>query len=278
MRLNGAQSTRALLGLGWADAAQNHYEAALTPWLELRDRNLLDAAVQEAYLAVPYAFAKLGANGQAADYYEQALTSFTNESGRIDESIGRIRDGQLMKNLLGETDGKTPQRGWFWQMQELPDAPESRYLYPILAGNDFQEGLKNYRDMAFLGSTLERWDENMIVYNDMIEAREKAYAERIPKVDALLASDAVGTMAARREAIEGRFNEVVEPGGCRGPGNTRAARPVAAHRTHRSRDCRGSGQCGTGGAAGEAAPDQGRAVLGPAQFRGATGCTRSDAN
>ena len=130
VRLNGAQSTRALLGLGWADAAENNYEAALTPWLELRDRNLLDAAVQEAYLAVPYAFAKLGANGQAADYYEQALTSFTSESGRIDESMVRIRDGQLMKNLLGETDGKTPQRGWFWQLQELPDAPESRYLYP----------------------------------------------------------------------------------------------------------------------------------------------------
>ena len=94
-----------------------------------------------------------------------------------------------MKNLLGETDGKAPQRGWFWQLQELPDAPESRYLYPILAGNDFQEGLKNYRDLAFLGSTLARWDENMIVYNDMIDAREKAYAERIPRVDALLASD-----------------------------------------------------------------------------------------
>ena len=32
----------------------------------------------------------------------------------------------------------------------------------------------------------------MVVYNDMIDAREKAYAERIPRVDALLASDAVG--------------------------------------------------------------------------------------
>jgi len=209
VRLNGAQSSRALLGLGWANAAQNNFEAALTPWLELRDRNLLDAAVQEAYLAVPYAFAKLGANGQAAEYYETALSSFADESGRIDESIVRIRDGQLMKNLLGETDGKTPQRGWFWQLQELPDAPESRYLYPILAGNDFQEGLKNYRDLSFLGSTLARWDENMVVYNDMIDAREKAYAVRIPRVDSLLASEAVGTLTASRETIEGRFNEII---------------------------------------------------------------------
>ena len=105
VRLNGPQSSRALLGLGWANAAQDKYEAALTPWLELRDRNLLDAAVQEAYLAVPYAFAKLGANGQAAEYYEQALTSFANESGRIENRSCRIRDGQLHEEPAGR-DGR----------------------------------------------------------------------------------------------------------------------------------------------------------------------------
>ena len=106
VRLTGPQSSRALLGAGLGHAAQDgKFEAALTPWLELRDRNLLDAAVQEAYLAVPYAFAKLGANGQAAEYYEQALTSFDTEQGRIDDSIERIRSGALLKNLLGE-DGQ----------------------------------------------------------------------------------------------------------------------------------------------------------------------------
>jgi hypothetical protein len=209
VRLDGVQSTRALLGLGWADAALGKYDEALTPWLALRDRNLLDAAVQEAYLAVPYAFAKLGANDQAAQYYEQALASFASEQGRIDESIGRIREGSLLKNLLGDSEGATPQRGWFWQLQELPDVPESRYLFPILAGNDFQEGLKNFRDLAYLGSTLQRWDENMVVYSDMIDAREKAYAERTPRVDSLMGSDALAALEARRKAVEGRFNDVV---------------------------------------------------------------------
>ncbi len=40
------------------------------PWMELRSRDLLDAAVQESYLMVPYAFGKLGAQSQAAEYYE----------------------------------------------------------------------------------------------------------------------------------------------------------------------------------------------------------------
>ncbi|MGC4028392.1 MAG: tetratricopeptide repeat protein [Steroidobacteraceae bacterium] len=209
VRLNGSQSSRALLGLGWAHAELGQFQEALTPWLELHDRNLLDAAVQEAYLAVPYAFARLGANGQAAEYYEQALTSFASETGRIEDSIGRIREGSLLKDLVGAEDAQSPQRGWFWQLQELPDAPESRYLYPVLAGNDFQEGLKNFRDLAFLGSTLARWDENMVVYSDMIEARERAYAARIPRVDALLASDVAEQLDARRKAAEGQFNEIV---------------------------------------------------------------------
>src|SRR5262249_38167502 len=160
-----------------------------TPWMELRDRNLLDAAVQEAYLAVPYAYSQLGASGQAAEFYEKALASFADERGRIDAAIGRVQQGNLTHELVGGDDIDSPQRGWFWQRQVLPDEPESRYLYPILAGNDFQEGLKNYRDLAYLGATLAHWDENMAVYDDMIEAREKAYAERTPRADALLGSD-----------------------------------------------------------------------------------------
>jgi hypothetical protein len=198
-----------LLGLGWAHAALEQYEDALTPWLVLRERNLLDAAVQEAYLAVPYAFAKLGANGQAAEYYEQALSSFGSERDRIDGSIVRIREGGLLRNLLGADDASSPQRGWFWQLQALPDAPESRYLFPVLAGNDFQEGLKNFRDLGYLGSTLARWDENMVVYSDMIDTREKAYAVRVPRVDSLLAGGALDGLTARRKAIEGRFNDIV---------------------------------------------------------------------
>lgn len=209
VRLNGPQSSRALLGMGWALSALGRHEEALTPWLELHDRNLLDAAVQEAYLAVPYAFAQLGAHGQAAEYYEAALGSFETERGHIDAAVARIREGSMMRQLVGADDAQSPQRGWFWQLSELPDAPESRYLYPILAGHDFQEGLKNFRDLAFLGSTLARWDENMAVYGDMIATREQAHAQRLPRTDALLASGALAAAGSGREAIEGRINDII---------------------------------------------------------------------
>jgi len=62
VRLQGPFSNKALLGVGWSDAERGDYRAALSPWLELRQRNILDPAVQESLLAVPYAFGQLGAN------------------------------------------------------------------------------------------------------------------------------------------------------------------------------------------------------------------------
>jgi len=166
VRLDGPFSNKALLGVGWADAAEGQFQAALTPWMELRDRNLLDSAVQEAYLAIPYAFAKLNANAQAAENYELAIHSFDTETVNLDASIAEINDGTMLDKLL--VRDQRDQYGWFWQLRDIPNAPQSRYLYHLLAGHDFQEGLKNYRDLAFLGGTLARWQDSIIAFDDMI--------------------------------------------------------------------------------------------------------------
>ena len=210
VRLNGPYSNKALLGTGWAEAALGDYQRALTPWMELRNRDLLDAAVQESYLAIPYAFAKLNANAQSAEYYESAVNSFDAESGRIDEAITRIRNGDMLQRVLTSEQGA--RYGWFWQLKNLPDAPESRYLYAVLAGHDFQEGLKNYRDLVYLNGTLGRWDESMVAFEDMIETRERAYTERLPRADALLASGAVQKLQQRNTTLATELRSI-ETGG-----------------------------------------------------------------
>ncbi len=214
VRLDGSQSTRALLGAGWADAALEQYRDALGPWLELHGRDMLDAAVQESFLAVPYAFAKLNANAQASEYYEQAIRSFDEESQRIDAAVGRIESGNMLEGLLAaeprEAAVAGPRgNGWFWQLEQLPDAPESRYLYALLADNDFQEGLKNYRDLRYLGGTLARWDDNMSAYGNMLEARETSFAQELPRTDALLASERLQRLESGRTALDTRLAEVV---------------------------------------------------------------------
>ena len=81
----------------------------------------------------------------------------------------------MLDDLLGAAP-PAQDIGWFWQLKQLPDAPESRYLYTLLADNDFQEGLKNYRDLGFLQGTLSRWDDNLDAYHDMVDTRRQAYA------------------------------------------------------------------------------------------------------
>jgi len=206
VRLDGPFSNKALLGVGWANAAEGQFEAALTPWMELRDRNLLDSAVQEAYLAIPYAFAKLNANAQAAQNYELAIQSFDSETVNLDASIDEINQGKMLDKLLKRDENE--HYGWFWQLREIPDAAQSRYLYHLLAGHDFQEGLKNYRDLAFLGGTLAKWQDSIVAFDDMLDTRERAYAERVPQADAVLNSGRLDKYGNDRAIAGGQLDQI----------------------------------------------------------------------
>ena len=209
VRLNGPYSSRALLGAGWADAELGDFKAALTPWLELREREILDPAVQESFLAIPYAFAKLEAPAQAAEFYEAAMTTLEAETQRLDAAIARVGTGSLLDTIL-QREGRGSGYGWFYQLKDLPDAPESRYLYAVFAGHDFQEGLKNYRDLAFLDRMLSRWSESFGAYSSMIDTREKAFGERLPKADQLLAAQGADSLQKRRDALSSRLDAIAQ--------------------------------------------------------------------
>jgi hypothetical protein len=205
VRLSGASSNRALLGAGWAAAAQGDYRAALAPWMELSRRNGLDAAVQEARLAVPDALAKLGADAAAVTDYEAAITAFDAETARLDESIGAIRAGRLLERVA-ERAGDGP-RGWYRQLTDLPDSPESRYLYLLMAGNEFQQGLRNYHTLAFLHRNLATSQASLSAFRDMVETRRRSFAARLPA-----ASDALGRLdlqdvERRRDRLQSRLEQ-----------------------------------------------------------------------
>jgi hypothetical protein len=210
VRLDGPYSSKALLGVGWAESALGEFKRALVPWLNLRKRNLLDSAVQESYLTVPYAYNQLGAGGQAAEYYNSAIDSFDAETKRIDESIEQIRSGNLLDRLLNEDKKDT--LTWYWQLKTLPDAPESRYLYQLLASNEFQEGLKNYRELRFMSHNLDDWREDLSAFNDMLDTRQQAYNERVPKADAVMAATDLDAMAKKRVDFESRINQIEKSG------------------------------------------------------------------
>ena len=206
IRLEGPFSNKALLGVGWADAEMENYQRALVPWMELRGRDLLDSAVQESMLAIPYALAKLDSISQAADHYLNAIEAFYEETNRIDRTIGFIESGNIFDRFLAA--GPIDSTGWYWRVEELPEGPESRYLYHLLATHEFQEGLKNYRDLSYLYSNLDTWQQSVDVYANMLETRLEAYADRLPRVEAALGRAEIDGMVDRKLEFDSLLNNI----------------------------------------------------------------------
>lgn len=208
VRLEGPFSNKALLGIGWADAETDNYRRALVPWMELRNRDLLDPAVQESMLAIPYAMARLDSISQAADHYLNAIEAFYEESNRISAVIGKIESGELMNSFLD--DGREGTTGWYWKLEELPEGTESRYLYHLLATHRFQEGLKNFRDLHYLWRNLDEWQRSVEVFQNMLSTREYAYEERLPRVQASLAQADIDAMVERKLEFDSRLKSIEE--------------------------------------------------------------------
>lgn len=208
VRLDGPFSNKALLGVGWADAENDDYRRALVPWMELGERDLLDPAVQEAMLAIPYAMAKLESISQAADYYLNAVEAFREEAQRIDHAIYRIESGEYLGEFLAQDP--LASTGWYWKLEQLPDAPESRFLLHLLATHRFQEGLKNYRDLGFLWRNLDNWEQSVGVFRTMLDTRERAFGERLPRIERSLAQADVDELIRRKLELDARLNSIEE--------------------------------------------------------------------
>jgi tetratricopeptide (TPR) repeat protein len=207
VRLEGPMSTRGLLGAGWAASRAGEYEQALGPWRELQRRAVVDPAVQEALLAVPYIYGQVGAYGQAAGQYERAIAAYDAELIRLDEAIAAVRSGNLIAALLAPR-GASTEEGWFRQLRALPDSPASRYIPELLASHDFQEGYKNLRDLEFLRSNLAHWAGSIKAFDEMLATRREAYTARAPQARAALQGVSLATLGERRDVLRAQLHRI----------------------------------------------------------------------
>jgi hypothetical protein len=181
VRLKGPFSNRALLGSGWADAFQGHFERALVPWSILVTREVTDASVTEAMLAAPYAYGKLNVYSKAALMYGNALEKFGIEIDKLDASIKSIREGYFLKALVREE--LKQDADWVVKLRKLPQTPETYYLLELMASHNFQESLKNYLDLEELRKKLETWKGDLDAFEEIIDHRRAYYQPLLPAID-----------------------------------------------------------------------------------------------
>jgi len=180
--LDGPFSNQALLSAGWAELSARRVERAVVPWNILAQRDPTQGAVQEALLALPYAYGKLALHGRAAVLYGQALASFDDELRKLDASMKSIRGGNFLQALIREEIRHD--ENWVVKLRELPQTPETYYLTQLMASHDFHTGLRNYLDLEDLRVRLETWRASFAAYDDLIEARLAYFEPILPGQDA----------------------------------------------------------------------------------------------
>lgn len=156
-----------------AKGEESALKRALAAWVELINRDPMDPAVQEGWLAIPYSLDKLGAHVQALQFYEKAVDNLEASRKRADAAMASIREGRMVETIVHrDLDAES---GWEWKLKDLPDAPETYYLQNLLAEHRFQEALKNYRDVRMMARNLDSWKQRLA-------AMETAYQQPKPDV------------------------------------------------------------------------------------------------
>jgi predicted negative regulator of RcsB-dependent stress response len=209
VRLEGPFSNQALLRSGWAAMSAEKYDRAVVPWSQLVERDVTDGAVQEALLALPYAYSKLNVHGRAALMYGRALETFSNELTRVDASIESIRAGKFLKALVREEIKQD--KDWVIRLRTLPETPETYYLMALMASHDFQTALQNYLDLEEVRKKLVTWQGSFAAFDDVIERRRANYEPLLPEVDAKFREldSQIRLRQEQRKNIENRLHSML---------------------------------------------------------------------
>ena len=200
VRLDGAFANQALLGYGWAAVAQEEYAQALRPWQLLRSRSLMYPAVQESLLALPYAYEKLGAQGEAVSAYQTAEELLTHEIQLIRDMRATLTEGELL-TLIGsdplsseeakkalhrdaQQDGTltavVTDDGQNWLKLDGTSIIKTRsaYLNELFAKNVFQTAVLDLRDLLRLQLLLQNWLPKLDAYRELLLQKQATRSQQ----------------------------------------------------------------------------------------------------
>jgi tetratricopeptide (TPR) repeat protein len=209
-------SNQGLLGLGRAYSALNEHKKSLVPWLKLVERNPSDPAVQDALMAVPYAFGQLEAYKQSLDYYEKAMRLFQEEINKINTAAEAVSGGKLVEGLIRAQTGESV--SGLWTEAKVLNTPEGQYLWPLLTQYEFRETMFNYSQLRLSLGKLEGWSASLDTFDSLNDKRRAVYESRITQLQTqvLLASEklnhhlqrmAFDELDKRKQRLVQYFNE-----------------------------------------------------------------------
>ena len=163
-------------------------------------------------------------HGIAVQQYNKGIDLLISEREKLDQSILAIQQGGLQDILLEE--GLGAGNGWMQQLYLDSDAPALRYQLALMSSHDFQEAIKNYRDLIVLKSNLARWRNDIPAYDDMLTGRESRFAAHRPDADQALQSTKLQALREQRDTLAGKLTAIEKTTNALGLSNPQESRQL----------------------------------------------------
>ncbi|HTF97596.1 MAG TPA: tetratricopeptide repeat protein [Cellvibrio sp.] len=225
VRLEGAFANQALLGYGWAAVAQEEYDVALKPWQVLRERSLMYPAVQESLLAIPYAYEKLNAQGEAVNAYRTAEELLAREIQLISDMRATLTQGEILtlvgSEALSDADAKKILRGdgtaegapaavitddgqnWLKLDKTSIIKTRSAYLNELFAKNAFQTSVLDLRDLLRMQKLLQQWQPKLDAYRELLLEKQASRSRQEQR-------SAQDILASKQQALMNQRDQLAE--------------------------------------------------------------------
>ncbi len=204
IRLEGPMSHDALLASGWAWYRQGQFEKAMLAWRVLLRRNAVDAATQEAILAIPANYAEAGQDGLAIQNYELATQQFEAQLRVLDNAITVIENNGLIASL--RENEVLYDRG---SLQRLPPSSDvSPQLHLFLSTHEFQRELKRYQELLDIRASLNYWDNTFPALELMLQERRLGFQQRLPKLQQSTSFDRLDQLLDQRDAYAAQVQQI----------------------------------------------------------------------
>lgn len=204
VRLEGPLSNQALLASGWAWYRLGQFDKAMTPWRVLLQRNAVDAATQEAILAIPTNYAESGQDELAVRHYQIAAEQFDLQLQVLDNSISSIQNDGLITAL--RENAILYDRS---SLQRLPPSSDvTPQLHLLLASTEFQREIKRYQELLDIRNSLGYWGTNFPALELMLEERRRGFEQNLPRLQQSSSFDQLELLRERRNQFAERVEAI----------------------------------------------------------------------
>jgi hypothetical protein len=229
VRLDGLFANQALLGYGWAAVAQEEYTKALNPWQMLRSRSLIYPEVQESLLALPYAYEKLNAKGEALGAYQTAEELLEREITLVRDMRATLTEAELLtiigseavsdqefKDQAQQNDSPSTltvavtDDGQNWLKLDSTSIIKTRsaYLSELFAQNRFQTAVLDLRDLLRLQKLLRAWQPKLEIYQDLLLTKQANRSRQEAYLTQQGLQQQIAALSAQRDQLNAQWQAI----------------------------------------------------------------------